>query len=56
MDYRFTTSADARAIDHADHNYEEWHAYLAADAPEWVTGNATGVCCHDCRLIIVEGF
>lgn len=56
--YRFTTSADARTVDHVHHNGEEWHAYLCdlSDDPEWVTGDTSGWCCHDCQLIIVESF
>lgn len=54
--YRFTTSADARAVDHANHIWEEWHAYLSADVPEYVSANGSGFCCHDCHLVIVEVF
>lgn len=54
--YEFTTSADARAVDHADCNAEEWVAYLSSGYPEWVNGDSRGYCCHDHRLIIVETF
>lgn len=52
--YGFTTSADERVIDHAEHAIEEWHAYLSSEYPEWVTPDATGVCCHTCSTIIVD--
>lgn len=56
--YSYTTSADARAVDHAEHNRESWHAYVndLSGAPSWVDATATGVCCHDCQLVIVESF
>jgi hypothetical protein len=54
--YRFTTHA--AVTDHADHVWEEWHAYVCdlSDAPEWVTGDMSGLCCHTCQLIIVDDF
>jgi hypothetical protein len=41
---------------HAEHNYETWHAYVCdiSDAPDGVDGNSSGICCHDCQIIIVE--
>lgn len=44
------------ALPHADHNREDWHGYLndLTDAPEWVGSGAEGVCCHTCRVIVVE--
>jgi hypothetical protein len=43
-------------IDHAQHLWEEWHAYLSCDdeLPEWVDGDASGICCHSCSVIVVE--
>ena len=52
--YTYTTTASV--LDHADHNVEEWRGYVndLSDAPEYVNGNSSGLCCHDCQLIIVE--
>lgn len=54
--YRYTHRRAERMIDHADHTWEEWHAYVCdlTDAPEWVTGDSTGLCCHTCELVIVD--
>lgn len=40
--------------DHAEHAWEEWHAYLSSDHPEWVNADDTGVCCHTCGVVIVD--
>lgn len=42
-------------IPHAYHTWEEWNAYVndLTDAPEWVDGNDSGLCCHDCQTIVV---
>jgi hypothetical protein len=43
-------------VDHADHIWEEWHAYVCdiSDAPSFVDGNSTGVCCHTCQTIVID--
>lgn len=43
-------------LTHAAHNFEEWHAYLSCDdeMPDWISGNDHGLCCHDCRVIVVD--
>lgn len=52
----YTYSHTATVADHADHVWEEWHAYVCdtAEGPEYVNGDSAGLCCHTCRLIIVE--
>ena len=52
MEYTFDTSGSV--LDHREHNWEEWHAYLAADMPEWVQATAQGFICHDCHSVTVE--
>lgn len=52
--YRFTKRAGQSFLPHAHHAWEEWHAYLSSEYPEWVSANDTGVCCHTCRLVIVD--
>jgi hypothetical protein len=54
--YRFTTTADETLVDHADHIYEEWRGYVndLTDAPAYVNGDSSGLCCHTCQLIIIE--
>ena len=44
-----------KAVDHADHLWEEWHAYLSETVPEGADLNSTGIYCHDCQLVIVDG-
>lgn len=54
--YEFTTSLASKPVDHADHAWEEWHAYLSCDdnLPGWIDGDDSGLCCHDCQVIVVE--
>jgi len=53
--YSFVTKTAEPIVDHAEHTYEEWHAYLSgADLPSWVLGSDTGICCHTCETIIVD--
>lgn len=54
--YRYTTSEQSRTVDHAGHIWEEWRAYVCdtTDAPSYVTGASSGLCCHTCELIIVD--
>lgn len=56
MPYTYTTSADAQITAHADHAWEQWHAYLSSGVPDHIGQDASGVCCHTCQLIIVDGF
>lgn len=53
--YRIPTTSD-ESILHADHIWEEWHAYVndITDAPEGVNGDSTGICCHTCQTIVVD--
>lgn len=58
MSYHFAPAAEL-PITHADHNWEEWHAYLSTDEtraefPPHVDDNSTGICCHDCQTIVVD--
>jgi hypothetical protein len=42
-------------IEHADHNWEEWHAYLATGPfPTGVDNTATGICCHTCSVVALD--
>ena len=50
-DYAFSAGS---AVDHADHIWEEWHAYLSADVPADVDPNAMGICCHTCRTVVID--
>jgi hypothetical protein len=52
----YSYSRTESVIAHAAHTWEEWHAYLSdtSDAPEWAQGNARGLCCHSCQLVIVD--
>jgi hypothetical protein len=54
--YGYTTSRQNPAVNHADHNVEEWRAYVndISEAPAYVNGDSSGLCCHDCELIIVD--
>lgn len=54
--YSYARASEERISAHAEHNAEGWHAYVndLTDAPSYVDGNSTGICCHDCRLIIVD--
>lgn len=56
MSYRFVKSTDSPIVAHAEHNVEEWHGYVndLSDAPEYVNGDSSGLCCHDCRTIIID--
>lgn len=56
MSYTFTTSADDQISAHADHTWEEWHAYVSSNVPEHIGNAASGICCHTCRVIIVDSF
>lgn len=53
--YRQATKP-SEALEHADHTVEEWHAYVCdtSEAPSWATGNASGLCCHTCEVVLVE--
>lgn len=48
------TGAVDNMISHASHNYEMWHAYLDSNLPEEIDRNATGICCHDCSVVVWE--
>lgn len=58
----YTYTRTGQLVDHADHNWEEWHGYLDANLHEEqvialgldLDGNDTGVCCHTCHLVLVE--
>lgn len=48
-------SASNTLVQHADHLWEEWKAFYSAEWPDFpIDGNATGICCHTCHLVIVE--
>lgn len=49
--YTYTTGSP---VSHAAHTWEEWHAYLAAELPEDVSRDATGICCHTCKVVVVD--
>jgi hypothetical protein len=52
----YTYTDTASVIEHAEHIWEEWHAYTdySDEKPAELDGNASGICCHTCSLIIVE--
>lgn len=54
-DYKRST-AEERARHAAACTWEEWHAYVCdiSEAPSWITGNDTGLCCHSHGLILVD--
>lgn len=52
--YAFTTTATTPVVEHADHIWEEWHAYLADELPEQFDREDSGLCCHTCHLVIVD--
>lgn len=52
--YSFTDTNTTNVVEHADHIWEQWNAYLASELPENVDRNATGICCHTCSLVIVD--
>ncbi len=56
MSYVYVKSTESPIVEHAAHNVEEWRAYVCdlSDAPEYVNGDSSGLCCHDCQTIIVD--
>ena len=50
----YTHTTAGKPVDHAEHVWEEWNAYLAAELPEGVSRNDTGLCCHTCETIVVD--
>lgn len=56
MTYRYVRNTDETMTAHADHNGEEWRAYVndTTGAPDYVTGDSSGYACHDCEVIIVD--
>lgn len=52
--YRFVTLESFTP--HSNHMWEEWHAYVndLTDAPDFVTGDSAGICCHTCQLVIID--
>jgi hypothetical protein len=52
--YTYDTTS-SNMIPHAKHDWEEWHAYLVdCNLPENISGDATGICCHTCFLVVLD--
>lgn len=54
MSYTYTDSNATNIVEHAEHIFEHWNAYLADELPANVSRDATGICCHSCELVIVD--
>lgn len=54
MTYNYTDTNATSVVAHADHVWEQWHAYLTDELPEGIDRAASGICCHTCGLVIVD--
>lgn len=54
--FSYASTASEPIARHLDHNVESYTAALndLTEAPDWVTPENTGYCCHTCSLVLIE--